>query len=73
MFGTPQVAGIRHHGSADGAELLDDFLCFSDASHVRIAGGEIAVRRREGRIVLDREEQFRYGLIESPSQEMRLA
>src|SRR5262249_933712 len=38
-----------------------------------VAGGEIAIWRREARILLDRKEQFRHGFIEAPSQEMRLA
>jgi len=73
VFGTPQVAGIRHHDTADGAKPLDDFLRLGEASHMRIASSEIPGRRREGRIVLDREKQFRHGLIEPPRQEMRLA
>jgi len=44
VFGTPQVAGIRHHDTADGAKPLDDFLRLGEASHMRIASGEIAVR-----------------------------
>jgi|HubBroStandDraft_6_1064221.scaffolds.fasta_scaffold33304_5 hypothetical protein len=73
MLGVPQVAGIRYHDTADGAKPPGDFLCLGEASHMGIAGGEIAVRRREARIVLDRQEQFRHGLLEPPSQEMRLA
>jgi hypothetical protein len=73
MLGVPQVAGIRYHDTADGAKPPGDFLCLGEASHMGIAGGEIAVRRREPRIVLDRQEQFRHGLLEPPSQEMRLA
>jgi hypothetical protein len=73
MLGVPQVAGIRHHDTADGAEPPDNFLRLGEASHMGIAGGEIAIRRREARILLHREEQFRHGLIEPPSQEMRLA
>src|SRR5689334_15750078 len=38
-----------------------------------IAGCEIAVRHREARILLDREDQLRHRLAEAPSQEMRLA
>src|SRR6516165_10064076 len=73
MLGIPQVAGIRDHDTADGAKSLDDFLRLGEASHMGIAGGEIAVRRREGRILLDRQEQFWHSFIEPPSQEMRLA
>src|SRR5215831_7855443 len=73
MLGVPQVAAILHHDRADGAETPDDFARLGDASHMGVAGGEVAIRRREARILLDREEQFRHGLIEPPSQEMRLA
>src|SRR5215469_5190012 len=40
---------------------------------MRITGGEIAIRHREARILLDREHEFRHCFIEPPSQEMRLA
>src|SRR6516162_10578663 len=35
-----------------------------------IAGGEIAIRVRVARILLDRQEKFRHRLIEAPSEEM---
>src|SRR5215469_1553485 len=73
MLGVPQVAGIRDDDSADTAKPLDDFLRLGQAPHMGIAGGEIAVGRREGRIVLDREKQLRHGLIKPPSQKKRLA
>ena len=38
-----------------------------------VAGGEIAIRERVARTLLDREKQLRHGLIEAPSEEMRAA
>ena len=73
MLGVPQVAGIRDHDARGCTKLLDDFRRFGEASHVRIASGEIAGRRREARIFLDCQKQFLHGLIKPPSQEMRLA
>src|SRR6516225_7078735 len=35
-----------------------------------IAGGEIAIRVRVARILLDRQEKFRHRLIKAPSEEM---
>ena len=40
---------------------------------MRVAGSKNAIRLREARIVLDREEQFRDCLIEAPSEEMRVS
>jgi hypothetical protein len=66
----PQVVGVRYHDRADGAEAPDDFSRVGKAPHMGIAGGEISIWYRKARILLDREEQFRHGLIKAPRQEM---
>src|SRR5262249_57182884 len=68
VLGIPQVAGIRYQDGADGAEARDDFSRLGEASHMGIAGDEKAIRHRETWILLDRKEQFRYRLVEPPSQ-----
>ena len=66
-----QEADIRHHDGANRTEPREDLSRLGEASHMSIAGGEIATRHREARILLDREHEIRHGLIEPPSEEMR--
>jgi hypothetical protein len=74
VLGVPQEAGVRRdHDRRNGALPLDDLTCVVEPAHMGAAGGENAIRLREARIVLDREEQFRHGLVEAPAVEMRLA
>ena len=55
------------------AQAAEDFSRLGEAPHMGITGGEIAIRYREARILLDREHEFRYRFTEPASQEMRLA
>ena len=71
MLTIPHVADIRYYRKADGAQARDDFPRFGEACHMGIAGGEKAIRHRVARILLDRKKQFRHGLVEAPSREMR--
>jgi len=73
MLVIPMVADIRYHCNTDGPQARDDFPRFGEAAHMGIAGGEKAIWHRVARILLDREEQFRHGLIEAPSRTMRRA
>ena len=52
---------------------VDDLSRLVEPPHMRVAGGEIAIRRRVTWIFLDREKQLRHGLIETPTEEMRAA
>jgi hypothetical protein len=49
----------------------DDLSRVVEPAHMGVTGGEIAIRMRQARIFLDREQQFRHGLIEAPADEMR--
>ena len=74
MLGVPQDAGVRwYRDRGDGAQPLDDLSCLFEPTHMRIAGGEIAIRLWKIGIFLDREEQFRHRLIEAPTKQMRAA
>ena len=63
----------RHHEGGDGAQLRNDLPCLIESSHVGVAGGERAIGRGEVRLVLDREEELWYCLVEAPAEEMREA
>ena len=71
MLGVPQVAGVRYHDRGNGAQPRDDLARFVEPRPWAIAGGEKAISHGEARILLDREEQLRHGLIEAPAEEMR--
>ena len=71
MLGVSQEAGIRYHDRGYRAQILYDFSCVVEPTHMGVASGEIAMRLRVARILLDRKEQFRRGLIELPAEEMR--
>ena len=71
MLGVPQEAGVRYHDRGDGAQPRDDLSRVVEPAHMRVAGGEIAIRLRVAWILLDREEQLRHCLIEAPAEEMR--
>src|SRR5262249_18626588 len=43
----------------------------AEPPHMGVASGENAIRARIARIVLDRDEQFRHRLMETPAVEMR--
>src|SRR5215471_3764671 len=67
------LTGGRHHDRGDGAQPRDSLSCLVEPPHMRVAGGEIAIRERLAGILLDREEEFRHGLVEAPSEKMRAA
>jgi hypothetical protein len=71
VLGVSQEAGVRYHDRGDRAQPLYDFSCVVEPTHMGVAGGEIAMRLRVARILLDRKEQFRHCLIELPAEEMR--
>ena len=70
--GFRRIASVRYHDRGDGAQPRDDLSRVIEPSHMRVAGGEKAIRVREVRIVLDREEQLRHCLVEAPAEEMRV-
>ena len=71
MLGVPQVAGVRYHDRGDGAQPRDDLSGVVESTYMDVAGGEKAIRLRVAWILLDREEEFRHGLIKAPADEMR--
>ena len=73
VLGVPQEAGVRYHDRGNGLQPLDHFSRLIELTHVGVAGSEKALRQREASVLLDREEQLRHGLIETPTEEMRLA
>src|SRR5262249_37944199 len=66
----PQEIGVCYHNRCYGAQPLDDLACVVQSTHMRVAGGEIAIRYREAWILLDCKEQFWYCLIEPSTQKM---
>ena len=73
MLGLPQVVGVRYYDRRNGAQPSDNLSCVVEPAHMRIARGEIAIRLREARILLDRQEQFRHRLFEAPAKKMSAA
>ena len=71
MLGGPQETGVRYYDGGDGAHFRDDLSCGVEPTHMRVAGGEIAIRHRVARVFLDRELQLRHRLVEAPGVEMR--
>src|SRR5712691_3147033 len=75
VLSVPQDAGVPYHGGyhggRNGPKPLDDLSCVVEPAHMRVAGGENAIRLWEAWILLDREEQFWYRLIIAPTEEMR--
>jgi len=49
------------------AQPFDDGAGLIEPTHMRVAGRESAVRRREAWILLDRQEELRYRLVEAPA------
>src|SRR5438105_11078792 len=65
------MAGVvRYHDRGNGAQPLDGLSGVVKPTHMRVAGGEIAIWLRVAGILLDREEEFRHSLVEPPSKEM---
>ena len=64
------MAGSRNHDRADCAQAAEDFSRLGEPSHMGITGSEVAIRYWKARIVLDRKEELRHGLIKAPRQEM---
>src|SRR5215469_2652080 len=59
-----------HHQMGDGAQPFDHISRLVEPAHMRVAGCEPAVGWRIVRVVLDREQEPWYRLIEVPAQEM---
>src|SRR5271165_3903051 len=67
MLGVPQVADVRYYDRGNGSQPRYDLSCVVELAHMGVAGGEKAIRHREAWILVDREDQFRHGLIEAPT------
>src|SRR4029077_18350338 len=66
-----QVIGARDYEGSDGAQPGNDFPCLVEPPHLGIARGQIAVRNRIVGVFLDREQELRQCLIETPAEKMR--
>jgi hypothetical protein len=73
VLGIPELEGVRYHNGSNGTQPFNNLAGVVASSHMGVAGGEGAIRPREGRIFLDREAEFRHSLIEAPSGEMGAA
>ena len=56
VLGVSQKAGVRDHDRAYRTQPRDDLSRLGEASHMRIAGGKIAIGYAEAGILLDGEE-----------------
>lgn len=56
VLGASQKAGVRDHDRAYRTQPRDDLSRLGEASHMRIAGGKIAIGYAEAGILLDGEE-----------------
>ena len=70
MCGIAHSAEIRNYDGSDCPQLRDDFPCVVEPAHMRIAGGESAVRSWMVRVFLDAKPQTRYRFIEASAEEM---
>ena len=73
MVEASQFDDTWYHDRADGAQPRDDLSCRVEPSRKSVAGGEIAIWRREISVVLYREEELRYRVVEAPTNKMRTA
>jgi hypothetical protein len=71
MPGVSQIGGVGYYDRAARPQPRDDFSRIVKPPHMSVAGGEITIGLDVARILLDREEQLRHGLIEPASKEMR--
>ena len=56
VLGVPQGASVRYHDRSNSPQPLDDLSCVVESTHMRVAGGEIAIWLRAAWILVDREE-----------------
>src|SRR5262249_19513500 len=63
--GVPQVAGVRYHNRADGAQARKCRPRIPQSSHMCVAGHEPAVGSGSAFIAFGREQQFGDSLLES--------
>jgi len=73
MFRVPKMGHVRHHQVGDATQPHDDIACGVEPAQMAVTDGEELIRGRKSRIVLDREDQLRHRLVETPSKEMREA
>src|SRR5690242_16407966 len=59
---------VRFHDRGNGPQPLDGLSGVIKPTHMRVAGGEIAIWLQVAGILLDREEEFRHSLVEPPSK-----
>jgi hypothetical protein len=61
---------VRNDDGSNCPYLRDNFPCLGEPAHMCVAGGKSAVRRRMARVLLDPEEQIRYGFFKAPADQM---
>jgi len=67
----PQEANVGYHNRGNGPQSRNDLSGIVEPTHMGVAGGEAPICQRKAWIILDREEQLRYGLTETAAGEMR--
>jgi len=67
VLGIPQEADTRHHGRSDCPQPSNDLSSIIHATHVGVAGGEMAMHVWVAGILLNRDEQPRHCLLEPPT------
>jgi hypothetical protein len=71
VLGDPQAAGVRYHYRGNSVQTLNDLSGIIEFTHMSIASDQSAIRSRESRILLNREEKFGHCFIEAPTAEIR--
>src|ERR1700693_5532219 len=71
VIGVPQIAEIGDYNRGHGTQPKDDISRVVEPAHMGVAGSEITVGERVTRVLLDRAQQDRYRLIETPTDKMR--
>jgi hypothetical protein len=69
----PKEANVGQDNRGNGPQSRNDLSGVVEPTHLRVAGGEIAIRHRKTWILLDRQKQLRRCLIEPSIEKMREA
>jgi hypothetical protein len=71
MLGVAPVASVRYYHRSEGPKPFDYRSCVVEPTHMRIAGGETAIRVWVAWILLEREKQSQHRVVKAPAEEMR--
>src|SRR5215472_2033135 len=70
MLGVAELEDTRRYDGCDSAQPSSDLSRLVETSHLGVARREKAVCRREARVLLDRELELRYCLVEASAKQM---